>query len=180
MSRIPSGTEQVRPFLPSQDFDLSKRFYEALGFVKILDGDVAIFETGSSGFILQNYYKKEWAENFMMQLLVDDLDAWWLHITTWICLETSAYQRRNRRQCNRGDFALLMLSIPAVYSGTSRSGPKPSRRLKGISSSPQSVSARRAPGCCRSAADGPHPDSSFADAPVQSRSRLLSSRNPTT
>jgi hypothetical protein len=82
MSRIPSGTEQVRPFLPSQDFDLSKRFYEALGFVKILDGDVAIFETGSSGFIPQNYYKKEWAENFMMQLLVDDLDAWWLHITT--------------------------------------------------------------------------------------------------
>ena len=81
MSPIPSGTELARPFLPSQDFDLSKRFYEALGFVKILDGDVAIFEIGSSGFILQNYYKKEWAENFMMQLMVDDLDAWWSHIT---------------------------------------------------------------------------------------------------
>ncbi len=81
MSPIPSGTELARPFLPSQDFDLSKRFYEALGFEKVLDGDVAIFEIGRSGFILQNHYRKDWAENFMMQLMVDDLDAWWSHIT---------------------------------------------------------------------------------------------------
>ena len=81
MSPIPSGTELVRPFLPSKDFDLSKRFYEALGFEKLLDGDVAIFELGSSGFILQRYYQKDWAENCMMQLMVDDLDAWWSHIS---------------------------------------------------------------------------------------------------
>jgi uncharacterized glyoxalase superfamily protein PhnB len=35
---------------------------------------------GSSGFILQRGYQKEWAENFMMQLMVDDLDAWWTYI----------------------------------------------------------------------------------------------------
>jgi hypothetical protein len=80
MSRIPSGTELARPFLPSQDFDLSKRFYEALGFEKLLDGDVAIFSMGSSGFILQRRYQEDWAGNFMMQLMVDDLDAWWSHI----------------------------------------------------------------------------------------------------
>jgi hypothetical protein len=81
LNPIPSGTAVMRPFLPSQDFDLSNRFYEALGFKKLLDGDVAIFEIGSSGFILQNYYRKEWAENFMMQLMVDDLDGWWTHIS---------------------------------------------------------------------------------------------------
>jgi uncharacterized glyoxalase superfamily protein PhnB len=81
MSPIPSGTEIARPFLPARDFDLSKRFYETLGFEKILDSEVAIFESGSSGFILQNYYKKDWAENFMMQLMVDDLDGWWAHIS---------------------------------------------------------------------------------------------------
>jgi hypothetical protein len=81
MSPIPSGTELARPFLPSQDFDLSKRFYEALGFEKLLDEEAAIFEIGRSGFILRNYYKKEWAENFMMQLLVDDLDGWWSRIS---------------------------------------------------------------------------------------------------
>jgi len=80
MSTIPSGTELARPFMPARDFDLSKRFYEALGFTKVLDSEVAIFNAGSGGFILQRAYQKEWAENFMMQLIVDDLDAWWAHI----------------------------------------------------------------------------------------------------
>jgi predicted enzyme related to lactoylglutathione lyase len=82
MSAIPTGTERVRPFMPAQDFDLSKRFYETVGFEKVLDGEVAIFNAGSGGFILQRYYQKDWAENFMMQLMVDDLDAWWAHINT--------------------------------------------------------------------------------------------------
>jgi hypothetical protein len=79
MNKIPTGSERVRPFVPAKDFDYSKRFYEALGFEKVLDGEVAIFNAGSGGFILQRHYQKEWAENFMMQLLVDDLDAWWAH-----------------------------------------------------------------------------------------------------
>jgi len=41
---------------------------------------VAIFRAGSGGFILQRRYQKDWAENCMMQLMVDDLDAWWAHI----------------------------------------------------------------------------------------------------
>jgi catechol 2,3-dioxygenase-like lactoylglutathione lyase family enzyme len=81
MSPIPSETDLARPFLPAKDFDLSRSFYEALGFETILDGDIAIFRVGAGGFILQNYYKKEWAENFMMQLMVDDLDEWWSHIS---------------------------------------------------------------------------------------------------
>jgi uncharacterized glyoxalase superfamily protein PhnB len=80
MRKIPTGTELARPFLPTQDFDLSKRFYETLGFEKVHDGEVAIFDAGSGGFLLQRYYQKEWAENSMMQLLVDDLDGWWAHI----------------------------------------------------------------------------------------------------
>lgn len=81
MSPIPTGTESPRPFLPARDFDLSRRFYQALGFELLLDGEVAIYEVGTGGFILQNYYQKPWAENTMMQLMVDDLDAWWTHIT---------------------------------------------------------------------------------------------------
>ena len=81
MSNIPTGTELIRPFIPAKDFNLSKRFYETLGFEKVFDGEVAIFHAGSGGFILQNYYQKEWAENFMMHVMVDDLDAWWAHIS---------------------------------------------------------------------------------------------------
>ena len=82
MSKVPTGAKLARPFIPAKDFDLSKRFYETLGFDKVLDDDVAIFNAGSGGFILQRYFQKEWAENFMMQLMVDDLDAWWAHINT--------------------------------------------------------------------------------------------------
>ena len=77
---LPSGSELARPFVPARDFALSKRFYETLGFEKLLDGDVAIFGIGTSSFILQNRFEKEWAQNFMMQLMVDDLDSWWSHI----------------------------------------------------------------------------------------------------
>jgi catechol 2,3-dioxygenase-like lactoylglutathione lyase family enzyme len=74
---IPSGNELARPFLPAKDFELSKRFYEALGFEKLLDSEVAIFGIGRTSFLLQNYFEQGWAENFMMQLMVDDVDAWW-------------------------------------------------------------------------------------------------------
>jgi hypothetical protein len=80
-SVVPNGTELARPFLPARDFELSKRFYEAVGFQKLLDSsDVAIFRAGSGGFLLQRRYQKDWAENCMMQLMVDDLDSWWAHI----------------------------------------------------------------------------------------------------
>jgi catechol 2,3-dioxygenase-like lactoylglutathione lyase family enzyme len=77
---IPAGAMSARPFLPTQDFEVSKAFYQALGFELVLDGEVAIFAVGSSGFILQRYYQKDWAGNFMMQLAVDDIDGWWAHI----------------------------------------------------------------------------------------------------
>ena len=73
---IPGGTAAARPLLPAKDFETSRAFYEALGFSKLLDGDVAIFGVGPSAFILQRRYQEDWAGNFMMQLMVDDLDAW--------------------------------------------------------------------------------------------------------
>ena len=80
MTTVLSGTELIRPFMPAKDFELSKRFYEALGFEKVLDSEVAIFNAGSGGFILQRYFQEDWASNFMMQLMVDDLDQWWAHL----------------------------------------------------------------------------------------------------
>jgi uncharacterized glyoxalase superfamily protein PhnB len=82
MTKISTRTELVRPFMPAKDFELSKRFYEALGFEKVLDSEVAIFNAGSGGFILQRYFQEDWASNFMMQLMVDDLDSWWARIVS--------------------------------------------------------------------------------------------------
>ena len=85
---IPTGTELSRPFVPTKDFELSTRFYEALGFEKLLDGDVAIFRAGRGEFILQRRYDPAWADNFMMQLMVDDLERWWAHIASLRLSET--------------------------------------------------------------------------------------------
>ena len=77
----PPAAAFARPFLPAKDFEASKRFYEALGFEKLLDSEVAIFACGgSSSFILQAYFDEALAGHLMMQLMVRDLDAWWVHI----------------------------------------------------------------------------------------------------
>lgn len=82
MSIASIGNERMRAFLPTQDMARSRGFYDALGFRKVLDGEVVIFDAGSGGIILQDRYQQDWAENCMLQLLVDDLDAWWAHIVS--------------------------------------------------------------------------------------------------
>lgn len=68
----------LRPFVPAKDFELSKRFYEALGFrITHEDERIAMLKAESFSFILQNFYVREFAENCMQQLLVRDVDAWW-------------------------------------------------------------------------------------------------------
>jgi hypothetical protein len=67
--------------MPAKDFAVSKAFYQALGFTMTFEAeDIAGFAHDGGEFLLQNFYAKEWAENFMIQLLVPDLDAWWAHI----------------------------------------------------------------------------------------------------
>ena len=77
---VPDGAERARPFLPTRDYEVSKRFYQALGFETLLDGDVAIFGVGASAFLLHPPVQAGSTSNLMMQLMVDDLDAWWAHI----------------------------------------------------------------------------------------------------
>ena len=78
MPDTPSGTEVARPFIPAKDLAVSKRFYLRLGFEIVLDAeDVAIFRMGPSSFLLHRF---DHAEHVMMQLMVDDLDAWWARI----------------------------------------------------------------------------------------------------
>jgi hypothetical protein len=71
----------LKVFLPAKDYALSKQFYLDLGFTMAWEGDgLAVFQIGEYRFLLQNYYVKEWAGNFMMHLMVKDADAWWKHV----------------------------------------------------------------------------------------------------
>ena len=76
----PDDTALARPFLPTSDLSRSVRFYKALGFCVLLEGDVAILGIGASSIILQPYDHPEWVRHCMMQLMVDDLDAWWARL----------------------------------------------------------------------------------------------------
>jgi hypothetical protein len=70
-----------RPFLPAKEYQTSLRFYEAIGFEAYPLGDaLAELSLGPYAFLLQGYYVKEWAENMVMHVLVDDVQAWWRHI----------------------------------------------------------------------------------------------------
>jgi hypothetical protein len=79
---------ELKAFLPAKDFELSKQFYQDLGFTLCwgTEGDLAYFHYGDHschgkvGFLLQRFYVKEFAENLMMHLLVRDVDAWWTRI----------------------------------------------------------------------------------------------------
>jgi hypothetical protein len=66
---------------PARDFSPSKRFYQDLGFVLAWSSDgLAYFRHGRSSLLLQNFYNKDHADNFIMHLLVDNVDAWWRHV----------------------------------------------------------------------------------------------------
>lgn len=68
--------KQIRTFLPSIDFEISKQFYLDMGFTLRWDSpDLVIFGDDHNNFFLQKYYQKDWAENLMMQLHVDDLEG---------------------------------------------------------------------------------------------------------
>lgn len=66
----------VRSFLPSKDFALSKDFYVALGWtIKYTDANIALLEIANQRLYLQNGYAKEWADNCMIHVSVEDAKA---------------------------------------------------------------------------------------------------------
>jgi uncharacterized glyoxalase superfamily protein PhnB len=72
---------EIKAFVPARDFPLSKQFYQDLGFTIVWSSDdLAYVRHGDAGFLLQNFYVAEHAGNFMMHLLVEDVDAWWQHV----------------------------------------------------------------------------------------------------
>jgi catechol 2,3-dioxygenase-like lactoylglutathione lyase family enzyme len=83
MNSLTDGVISLRPFVPAKDFELSKRYYFDLGFSLVYEHpNVAGLALGSHEFLLQNYYVEEWAGNFMMHLLVSDVEAWWAFVQT--------------------------------------------------------------------------------------------------
>jgi hypothetical protein len=62
---------------------------------------VGYFHFGHASFLLQNFYEKSLAENLVMHLLVEDVEAWRNHIDhSGIAINYKSGSRRS--SCNRG------------------------------------------------------------------------------
>lgn len=71
----------LKAFVPARDFELSRSFYLDLGFQQNWgNAQVCEFEIEGHRFLLQAFYVKEHAGNFMMSLMVENADDWWDHI----------------------------------------------------------------------------------------------------
>lgn len=72
---------EIKAFVPAQNYEISKSFYKDLGFIMASDGNgIAYFYRGNQSFLLRDFYERHHANNFMMHLLVKDVESWYQHI----------------------------------------------------------------------------------------------------
>lgn len=70
--------KSIRPFIGAKDFKMSRSFYRELGFKETeISPDMSVFETGTMAFYLQDYYNKDWVNNTMLFMEVDDVNRFW-------------------------------------------------------------------------------------------------------
>lgn len=69
----------IRTFIGAKDFVESRKFYTELGFEEsVVSKNMSYFKvTDNLGFYLQNAYVKDWVDNTMIFLEVDDVSRYW-------------------------------------------------------------------------------------------------------
>lgn len=68
--------DDIKAFVPSKDYELSKAFYEEIGFrSETVTDDLTLFENGDCSFFLQRFYHPDLAGNFMLQVCVEDIES---------------------------------------------------------------------------------------------------------
>jgi catechol 2,3-dioxygenase-like lactoylglutathione lyase family enzyme len=68
----------IRPFIGAQNFDVSRSFYRDLGFEEIvISKGMSLFKTDSLGFYLQDAFVKDWIDNTMLFLEVENVNEFW-------------------------------------------------------------------------------------------------------
>ena len=69
----------IRSFIGAADYEQSRRFYHELGFeVSIISPKMCYISIDQDiGFYLQDYFVKDWINNSMLFLEVEDLDDYY-------------------------------------------------------------------------------------------------------
>ena len=77
------NAKSIRPFIGSKDFEISRSFYRDLGFEEnVLSHDLSVFKSGNQAFYLQRYYLKDWIDNTMVFMEIDDVKSFWDKLVT--------------------------------------------------------------------------------------------------
>ena len=70
--------KSIRPFIGAKNYELSRNFYCDLGFKEnILSTEMCFFDMNGFGFYLQNAYVKDWLDNTMVFMEVEDVKIFW-------------------------------------------------------------------------------------------------------
>ena len=70
--------KSIRPFLGSKDYQISRAFYQDLGFKEnIISLNMSYFEFDGLGFYLQDAYVKDWVDNTMVFMEVEDVELFY-------------------------------------------------------------------------------------------------------
>ena len=100
----------VRPFIGAKDFDISRAFYEALGWTTdYLDDQLALMTNGAHRFYLQRYYQKDWLENTMLHITVADAAA--CHAQIAAVLASGAYGEARVAPPKHEDYGALVTYV---------------------------------------------------------------------
>jgi len=74
--------KSIRPFVGAKNFEESRAFYRDLGFEEIvLEHNFSVFKKDDIAFYLQDYYAKEWIENTMIFIEVEDTEEYYLELS---------------------------------------------------------------------------------------------------
>lgn len=74
-------SRSIRTFIGARDFEVSRVFYQELGFHEFeVSGDMSYFSAGQFGFYLQRYYVKDWVDNSMVFMEVNDAQETYRHL----------------------------------------------------------------------------------------------------
>ena len=78
---MPFKALSIRPFIGAKNYAESRSFYSDLGFEEsVLSRDLSLFRTESFGFYLQDAYVRDWIDNLMVFMEVDNVDHHWEYL----------------------------------------------------------------------------------------------------
>jgi len=64
----------IRPFIGAKNYGVSQNFYLDLGFREfVISNNMSYFDSNGFGFYLQDAYVKDWIDNTMIFMEVDDV-----------------------------------------------------------------------------------------------------------